>query len=105
PTDFRSGEIRIDNQPGAQPDNFGETRRNPTLAQSRRPAILPHDRIVHWTAASTLPQDSRFPLVGDADRRDWTVRARDRLAASRHDALPDLRGIVLNPAWSRVQLG
>src|SRR5262249_2582149 len=92
PTDLRRREIRIDNQSGACPDNFGEARRTPTLAQSRRPAILPHDRIVHWTAASALPQDSRFPLVGDADRRNWTVRACDRFAASRHDALPDLLG-------------
>ena len=72
-----------------------------SLAEVRRAAVLPDDRVVDGLAGLAIPHDRRLPLVGDADGRDVArpeLRAAERLG--RHGDLrrPDLAGVVLNPA-------
>jgi hypothetical protein len=62
---------------------------------------------MQWPACASVPQDSRFPLIGDPDRSDLFRRSdgfRENLASYRQLRFPNLRGIMLDPASLGVML-
>ena len=65
------------------------------------PAILPDDGVVHRLAGLALPQHRRLALVGDADGGNVAGTLAERLAADGNRGVPDLLGIVLDPAIGR----
>ena len=70
-------------------------------------AVLPHDRAAVRLARSAVPRDDRLALVGDADRRDVVDvrRASTTSVERRPHGVPDLGGVVLDPARLREVLG
>src|SRR6185312_12297479 len=70
------------------------------VTAGRRPAVLPHDRVVERLAGALVPGDDRLTLVRDPDRGEvGRRRARRPQGLVRHGAghLPDLGGVVLDP--------
>ena len=61
---------------------------------------------MHWLAGGTVPEDDRFPLIGNPQGRYSiaTYRIEDFLKGSRL-GLPDLERIMLYPSWFRIMLG
>src|SRR5581483_2113017 len=66
---------------------------------------LPDDRAMNRLAGGALPDNGGFALIGDADRRDLRgldlnagAVAVQRLAERAQHRLPDLLGLVLDPA-------
>ena len=77
------------------------------IAEIRRAAVLPDDRVVDGLAGFAIPHDGRLALVGDADRGDVSrpkMRAPERLGRHRDLRRPDLAGVVLHPARLREDL-
>jgi len=72
-----------------------------------RARVLPHDRVHHRLARVAIPHDGGLALVRDAQAGD-VGRARsgrvERLLHHLLRALPDLVGVVLDPARLRVDL-
>ena len=71
------------------------------LAQRRRPAALPDDRVIHGAARFLFPDDRRLALVGDADGGDvlHLHAAHFHGLLQRGDlGVQDVLGVVLHPA-------
>jgi hypothetical protein len=69
---------------------------------------LPDDRPVDRVARLPVPEDRRLALVGDADGAEspgGDSRGGDRLRRHAAGLLPDLLGVVLDPAGRGVVLG
>lgn len=65
------------------------------------PGVLPHDGVVNRLAGGLVPHHRRFALVGDADGGDvmpGQVRLGQRGADDLAGVVPDLGGVMLNPA-------
>ena len=76
-------------------------------AASRGPAVLPHDRAVKRLARLAVPDAHGLALVGDPDRLQFPrldAGVVERLTRHRVRHLPDLGGIVLDPARAREVL-
>src|SRR5205085_1548335 len=68
-------------------------------------AILPDDCPVDRLARGAVPYDDRLALVGDADSGDSTnVSLTEDLARDRQCVLPNLLGIMFDPAALRIML-
>ena len=107
PLDLCAGEIGVDEQAGLFLHIRAETVRRELVADGRRAAALPNDRIIDGLARVLVPDDRRLALVRDADASD--VRRRQaalfkRLAHGKHLALKDDHRIMLYPARLRVDL-
>ena len=107
PCHLGAGEIRIDDQSGARGDLRFVTLCLELRADVRRAAILPDDGAMYRTAGGAIPHHRGLALIGDADGGD--VRRRDvgllhRLAAGRERGLPDIVGLVFDPARRREVL-
>jgi len=76
-------------------------------AELRGPAVLPDERPGHRAARGPIPQNDRLALVGQSDGGE-VARANSggghRLRDHGRDGLPDLLGVVLDPARLRVVL-
>ena len=71
-------------------------------------AVLPDERVVQRLAGGRVPDDHGLPLVCDADRVElaWLeAGVRERLAGDGVGDLPDLGGVVLDPAGLGEVLG
>ena len=69
--------------------------------------VLPDDRVVDRLTGLAVPHQSGLALVGDTDGLDvLLVQAglRQRLGHDLADRVPDLHGVVLNPAGAREDL-
>ena len=72
-----------------------------------RASILPDDGRSNRTAGPLIPQEDRFALVGNADRRKSSRQCRTMVqgqARGLQDTDPDLLAIMLHPAGTRVVL-
>ncbi len=70
-------------------------------------AALPHDRVIDGLAGLAVPEDDGLALVGDTDRRDIRVGSADLLhclSCNGELCLPDLVGVMLDPAGLRIIL-
>ena len=68
PGDLGAGEISVQQQSGAVDDFFVVPGRAKLVAGFRRAPILPDDGVIDGVARLAIPNDGRFPLVGDAQR-------------------------------------
>ncbi len=74
----------------------------------RAAPALPDDGVVHRTAVGAFPEQGGLALVGDADGGDPARGGAGRLEQLPHGAahrVPDLLGVVLDPAGTGVVLG
>src|SRR4029453_11357299 len=65
------------------------------------------DRVVDRVAGLAIPDDRRFPLIGDADRGNIPrakVAAAEGFGRDRNLRCPDFAGVVLDPARLRKDL-
>ena len=107
PRDLAAREVGVEHEAGALVKQRLVPRRAQALAHGRRLAALPHDRAPDGVARAAIPEHRRLALVGDPDRADSTRRdARGGHGFGHHTAalLPDLQGVVLDPAGLRVVL-
>ena len=70
PPDFAARKVSVDDQAGLAADQIGMTSALQFVAETRRSAILPDDRIVNRRAGTAVPDHGRLPLVGDTDGSD-----------------------------------
>ena len=107
PLDLRGGEVGVDHEPGALAHERLEALRAQLVAARGGAAVLPDDRVVQRRPAALVPRDDRLALVRDADRRERARRdagGHQRLVGDDARHVPDLRGIVLDPAGLREVL-
>ena len=82
-------------------------RRLQVGAEIRGPPVLPDDGVVNGFPRIFLPDNDRFPLVRDPDRRDllWPhSRTLDGFPAGPRRRSPEIRRIMLHPARGREML-
>src|SRR5690606_19574332 len=101
------GEVRIDDEPGA----LGEQRLEPVglhaVAQLGGAAVLPDDRAVDRTAGLAVPDERGLALVRDADAGELArldPRRQQRMANRLERGVPEVLGLVLDPARVREML-
>ena len=71
------------------------------------PAALPDDGPIDRLTGGSVPDNGRFTLVGNADRRDVFIRRADFLhcLTGRGElCLPDFTGVMFHPAGLRIKL-
>ena len=78
PLDLRRAEIRINDEPRLFPNQRSQPLFFPSVAGLRRPPALPDNRVMDRLARLSIPQDGRFALIRNPDRRD-VFRLRIRL--------------------------
>ncbi len=107
PLDLAAGEVRCGRQSRLVADQIalaaGIERRGDLVGAS----VLPDDRVVVGLAGALVPYDGRLALVGDADGGEIVGGDAGLAHRSGDDllrALPDLAGIVLDPAGLRHDL-
>ena len=105
PLDLGRREVRVEDEAGAVPDQAEVADGSQLIAAGRGPPVLPHDGPVERPARGAVPDDRRFPLVGDADGGDGVVQLIGHQRDAGRHGLPDLLGVVLHPARPRVVLG
>jgi len=101
PGEFGSGKIRIEHKTRLFADERFGAACPQFVADAARAAALPDNRIVHGLSGRALPHDHSLSLICDADCRDLPgldLRRIDGTASSIELGLPDLFGIVLDPA-------
>ena len=107
-TDLGAGEVGRQRQAHAVAQAVDAGVAGELVHDRVRARVLPHDRVADRPAAIALPYDGGLALVGDAHRGD-VGRARAGRRESRLDGLaargPDLVGVVLDPAGTRMDLG
>jgi hypothetical protein len=69
PLDLTCGKIGIRNESRLIPDHFPFVFRQP-VDPVRRSSALPDDRVAERPSGPSVPDDGRFPLVCNADRRN-----------------------------------
>lgn len=85
---------------------FSALLRKP-VAQFRPAAVLPDDCRMHGLASKPVPYHEGFPLVGNADRRNFMAASfclGQCLARRRHDIAPDRLRIMFHPARPGIGL-
>src|SRR5581483_250539 len=111
PGDLGAREVSVDDQPCLRPDSLrhaAAVARPQLVARRGRSPALPDDGRRDRLAGERVPDDGRLALVGDADSGDLPIADPGglfRLADRGQAALPDLLGVVADPAWPRVVLG
>ncbi len=107
PSDFRAGEIRIEQQPGALPHQLlGAVSFQPG-ANLRGAPVLPDDGPMNRRSAGAVPDHGGLALVGDADGGDVACAQAglgNGLARRRQGVAPDIFRIVLHPACGGIVL-
>jgi len=108
PADLGAGKIRV----GRKPDYLAEAVLTAISSQlvheTSRTGILPDNRIGDRTSGCALPHDGGLALVGDAASRDFgegNIGSVQRAANDVKHRVPNLKRVMLHPAWSGVDLG
>ena len=105
--DLGAGEIGVDHQSGLVAEHRFEAVGLQPLANLRTGAALPDHRVGHGFAGVAIPQDGRFPLVGDAYGRQIAGRnagRRQRPFGHRQLRRPNRLGVVLDVSRTRQDL-
>ena len=104
--DLRAGEVGIEREAGALPEEGLVAREAQPLARRRGDPALPDDRVGDRLARRAVPDDRRLALVGDPDRGN-PLRAADLandVARHRELARPDRLRVVGHVARRRELL-
>ena len=107
PGQLRRRKISVDDQPRFFEDLLLPGAALDLLAEIRRAAALPDDRIIHRTPRCALPDDRRLALVGDADRLHivgMDALQRQQLLQHAKGRRPQLHRILFDPARLRIIL-
>lgn len=105
PRNLGRGKIRIENQSGMRPNQLFCAGGLQPIAFVCRSPILPYDGAVNGFAGCPVPDNGRFALVGNPDCRNAARTApAKRLPGDGEGVLPDLSGVMLNPAPRRIML-
>ena len=107
PGDLRRRKIGVEQKPRPLGDHALEALRLELGALRRSAPILPDDGIVNRLARLAIPDERRFPLIGDADADQVfgaTLRFEQRLASRVQHASPDVLRIVLHPSLAGENL-
>src|SRR5439155_19312069 len=107
PLDLRPGEVRVDHEPRPLADELFAPGRPQLVAALGGAAVLPHDRAVERLARALVPADDGLALVRDPDRLQVAgvdAGCFERLPSDASRDLPDLVGVVLDPARPREVL-
>src|SRR5215203_5279413 len=107
PGDLRTGEVGVDDEACLVGDHLVVALLTKLAAEGRASPVLPDDGVVDRLAGLPIPNDDGLALVGDPDRR-YVLRRRpgviERLPHDRQGDLPDLVGVVLDPAGPGIML-
>ena len=105
---FVAGEVGVEDQPGPLAHQRLVAGLAQLVAARGGAAVLPDQRAVDRLAGRRVPGDDRLALVGDPDRRParapWIPASAIASIATRRRHLPDLAGVVLDPAGPREVL-
>ncbi len=107
PHDLRAGKIGIEEQARAPRDCPLQTAGVQRLADLGRAAVLPYKRRAQRRASLPVPEHRGLALIRYSDGRDAPRLhpcLRQRLARSRKLRVPDLFGVVLDPAGPGIVL-
>ena len=107
PVDLRRREVRIETQAGFARHHLFFSAAAQLFAEIRRAAVLPHDGGRERLSGFSIPENRRFALIGEPDRGDFLrpdARAAKRPVDAAARRLPNLEGVVLHPARSRIVL-
>ncbi len=107
PRDLGAREVSVDDEARAREDLRGVARALQLVAHVGRAAALPDDGAMNGGAGLLVPDERRLALVGDADPCDVSLRDSCGCECLRHgrlDRLPDVLGVVLDPAGLREVL-
>ncbi len=104
PPELGSREVRIENETGLPPDDALAAGGAHPIHRGGRSPVLPDDRAMHGPAGFPVPENDRLALVRDADRGERVrpqTGALQGLPRRAEGRLPDLLGVVLDPAGLR----
>src|SRR6185437_438836 len=107
PLDLAAGEVGGRGQAGLAPDGLATLVLVQGGGDPVGAGVLPDDRVVVRAAGAPVPHHRGLPLVGDAERGQvgaGEARGVQRGLDDRAGALPDLGGVVLDPAGLRQDL-
>src|SRR5690606_23916200 len=107
PGDLGGGEVGRERQPGLLGEAPDAALGGERVHGILRAGVLPDDRVVDGLARRAIPHDHGLALVGDADRGHLVTRdagIREGHADHVPGGLPDLGGVVLDPAGPREML-
>jgi hypothetical protein len=107
PVHLRAAEIGVEHEPRLRRDRGFEPLRSQCIARGSGAPVLPHDRVADRLAGDAVPDERRFALVRNADRRDVRrpqARARHRFGRDCELRGPDLVRVVLDPSGLREDL-
>ena len=105
--DLRAGEVGVDDQAGLRPKGLFQSFGLEAFADSGADAALPDDGRSDGAAGLPVPEDGRFPLVRQADRRHvgrGYRRVGHRRAGRCQLRRPDRLGVVLDDSRRRQDL-
>ncbi len=105
PGELGTGEVRVEDQTCPFPYEREMAVGLEFVAAMCGTSILPDDRVAVGRAGAAVPGDHGFALVGDADRADpFTADLANDVVQRVDDGIPDLLGIVLDPAGLGIVL-
>jgi hypothetical protein len=107
PLDLRPGEVGVEDEPGALAKERLVAGGAQLFAAVGGAAVLPDERALQRRAGAPVPGHDRLALVGDPDcAQGGPVDARlgESSRSDRARGLPDLVGVVLDPARAREVL-
>jgi hypothetical protein len=101
PADFAPGEISVDDKAGLVFDEFGPSGFFQTLTEGGGSAVLPDNRIVDRHAGLSIPNDSGFALICDAESSNvfgGQLGFRENVPRDLDLSIPDFARVMLDPA-------
>ena len=101
PADLGPGEVGGQGQAAAVAEAVLPLVPGQLLDQVVGADVLPVDRVLHRDAGGAVPHHGRLALIGDAERdevRHRELRLAERLLDDLPHVVPDLDGVVLDPA-------
>lgn len=108
PLELSGRKIGVDDEAGLLPEFLRQAPGFQLVAVFAGAAALPDDGVADGLPGLLVPDDGGLPLVGDADGGDVLGSGADFVHGREGHAQlggPDLIGVVLHPAGSRVILG
>ena len=106
PSNLGGGKIGVGDQAGGPADVPGQATALQFLAEGCRAAALPDDGVIDGPACCPFPDEGSLALVRDADGGDHGgVYPLHRLLHHGKLTVPNLHGIVLDPAGIQIDLG
>ena len=107
PGNLRAREVGVGDEAAPLVDHLPRPFIEELLNLRRRTAALPHDCVVDGMSCLLLPDDRGLALVCDRDGREpvrMDAGLELHLDHAGHDTRGDLFGVLLDPAWMRIEV-